>query len=288
MLASGRIVSDDYFRLMGIALQRGRLFDNSDASGASRAVLVNSSMARRVWPNQDPIGKHIIHVANEPAPGVMDPNKSGVVIGVVSDTHHQALDQRAGSEVYLPLARTRETPVMNVIVRSDLDGPALSNELRAMVAKIDPDVTVSHVRTLEEVLSASTANSRSLTFLLLTFAVLAVAVGAMGIYSLIAYTVSWRTREIGLRLALGATRSQVAIMVLKQSLGMSLAGTVLGVAGAYAARNLLRSFLFQTSPTDALTFAAVPVFLCLLALLAAWVPARRASRVEPMQALRLD
>ena len=288
MLASGRVISNDYFQLMGIALQRGRLFDDTDASGSSRAVIVNTTLAARVWPNQDPIGKRITHVADEPSPGVLDANKAGIVVGVVSDTRHQSLDSAAGNEVYLPLAPTRENPVMNLILRSDLSTRDVATSLRNLLHQIDPTVTVSHVRTLDEVLTSSTANSRALTFLLLAFAILACGVGAMGIYSLIAYTVSWRTREIGLRLALGATRKQIASLILRQSLVLSMAGSLIGLAAAFAARNLLRGFLFRTSPTDPITFVAVPLFLCLLAIFAAWIPARRATRVDPMQALRFD
>ncbi len=288
MVSAGRIVSDGYFHLMQIPLLRGRCFDTTDASGASRAVIINQSLAAHLWPNQDPLGKHIVHVENETAPGVLDPKTASIVVGVVSDTRHQALDRRAGWEVYLPVTPTRENPVMNVILRSNLDTSAISTAIRNTVAQIDPSVTVSHVRTLDEVLSASTANSRSLTFLLLGFALLAVGVGVVGIYSLIAYTVSWRTREMGLRIALGATRSQIAALVLRQSLQLSLAGSLCGLAAAYLGRNLLRGFLFETSPTDPLTFGLVPVLLCLLALLAAWLPARRAAKVEPMQALRSD
>ncbi|ABF43528.1 ABC efflux pump, inner membrane subunit [Candidatus Koribacter versatilis Ellin345] len=287
-VSAGRIASDGYFRLMGISLLQGRYFDQSDASGSSRAVIVNAAMASHFWPGQNPIGKRIVHTDNESSPGVIDPETASVIVGVVSDTRHERLDRDSGWEVYLPLAPNREFSTMNLVVRSSTNVSGVAGSVRQLVTEIDPTATVAHVRTLDEVLTASTANSRSLTFLLVAFAALGAAVGGMGIYSLIAYTVSWRTREIGLRLALGANKRQVAILVLKQSLALSLTGSAVGVSAAYLCRNLMRSFLFQTSPTDLLTFVAVPLMVGVVALVASWVPARRAMRIDPMQALRFE
>jgi ABC-type antimicrobial peptide transport system permease subunit len=147
-------------------------------------------------------------------------------------------------------------------------------------------VPVTKVRTLESVVSSSAAAPRSLTMLLTAFGALAILVGAIGVYSLISYTVSWRTREIGLRLALGANRSQIAKFVLGQSLALAVAGSALGIAGAMATTRLMRGYLFETSAVDPLTYSLVPVLFCVLALLAAWAPARRAAAVDPMIALR--
>jgi ABC-type antimicrobial peptide transport system permease subunit len=144
------------------------------------------------------------------------------------------------------------------------------------------------VRTLESVITSSTAAPRSLTMLLTAFGILAILVGSIGVYSLISYTVSWRTREIGLRLALGANRIQIAKLVLGQSLSLAIAGSLAGVAGSVAVTRLMRGFLFETSPFDPLTYSLVPLLFCVLALLAAWAPARRAAAVDPMLALRND
>jgi len=205
---------------------------------------------------------------------------------VVSDTHHQGLDQAAGLETYLPMAPRNEKPVMNILLRSNLGSAELAGSLRSLVMQINPSVPVTKVRTLESVITSSTAAPRSLTMLLTAFGALAILVGAIGVYSLISYTVSWRTREIGLRLALGANRLQIAKLVLGQSLALALAGSVLGIAGAVAATRLMSRFLFETSPLDPLTYSVVPVLFCVLALLAAWAPARRAAAVDPMIALR--
>jgi predicted permease len=284
--SSGRIASPSYFNLMGIHLLRGRLFNASDYSGATRAALINAAEASQLWPNQDPIGKHIEYLVDEPTPSLLDPNVAYIVVGVVSDTHHQGLDQDSGLETYLPMAPRNEKPVMNILLRSNLSSAELAGSLRALVAQIDPSVPVTKVRTLESVITLSTAAPRSLTMLLTAFGALAILVGGIGVYSLISYTVSWRTREIGLRLALGANRLQIAQLVLRQSLTLAIAGSALGIAGAVATTRLMKSFLFETSPLDPLTYSLVPVLFCVLALLAAWVPARRAASVDPMVALR--
>jgi predicted permease len=284
--SSGRIASPSYFNLMGIHLLRGRLFNAADYSGSTRAALINVAEANQLWPNQDPIGKHIEYLVDEPTPSVMDFNIAYIVVGVVSDTHHQGLDKDSGLETYLPMAPRNEKPVMNILLRSNLSSAELAGSLRSLVMQIDPSVPVTKVRTLQSVITSSTAAPRSLTMLLTAFGGLAILVGAIGVYSLISYTVSWRTREIGLRLALGANRLQIARLVLGQSLALAAAGSVLGIGGAVAATRLISSYLFETSPLDPLTYSLVPVLFCFLALLAAWAPARRAASVDPMIALR--
>ncbi len=283
-----RIVSADYLKLMGIHLERGRLLVPSDASGSSRAIIVDSTMARNLWPNQDPIGKHLIALEKENSPGVMDMNVASVVVGVVSATRNESLDQGSSWEVYLPMSPGNEKPVMNIVVRSNASLEEVANGLRRMVAQMDPSIPVTKVRTMYEVVAASTSAPRSLTLLLGAFAVLAIGVGSIGVYSLIAYTVSWRTREFGLRMALGANRMQVAMLIIRQSLALTIAGSVIGIAAAFAVTRLMRRFLFETSPADPLTYALVPVLFAALSILAAWLPARRAAQVQPMEALRSD
>jgi len=288
MQASSRFVSPSYFQLMGIHLIHGRLLTTADNSGTTRAILINQSAAQQLWPNQDPIGKHIEHVADEPSPTLMDLNVASIIVGVVSDTRHLSLDSVSGMETYLPLTPHNQKPVMNILLRSNLSSAELAESLRTLVAQLDPSVPVTKVRTLQSVITASTAAPRALTMLLTTFGALALLVGSIGVYSLISYTVSWRTREIGLRLALGANRIQIAQLVLGQSLALAVAGSALGIAGAVAANRLMARFLFETSPLDPLTYALVPVLFCLLALIAAWAPAQRAASVDPMIALRND
>jgi putative ABC transport system permease protein len=289
MQASSRAVSPDYFDLMGIKLLHGRLLNAQDRTGTTHAVLVNETMAKQLWPNQDPLGKHLADVGyQEPSPAVMDMQIASIVVGVVSDTRHQSLDRVSGLEVYLPVNPSTEKPVMDILLRSNLGAGALASDLRSVVAEINPSVPVTRVRTLQSVVTSSTSAPRALTLLLASLAGLALLVGSIGVYSLISYTVSWRTREIGLRLALGANKIQIAKLVLGQSLMLALAGSVVGIAASAAVTRLMRQFLFETSPLDPLTYTAVPLLFCVLALIAAWAPARRAAAVDPMVALRND
>jgi predicted permease len=286
LMATSRMVSPGYFQLMGIRLLRGRLLDDADRTGLTHAAVINAEEASRLWPNQDPIGKHLIDVGDEPQPTIWDMNKASIVVGVVTGTHHQGLDQDSGWENYLPMTPVSEKPVMNILLRSTTGPADLAFSLRQLVSRLNPNVPVTRVRALESVVVSSTAASRSLTMLLTAFGALAILVGSIGVYSLISYTVSWRTREIGLRLALGANRLQIAELVLKQSLTLAVLGSALGIAGAVAVTRLMSRFLFETSPLDPLTYSVVPLLFCFLALVAAWSPARRAAGVDPMVALR--
>jgi hypothetical protein len=161
----------------------------------------------------------------------MDMNTASIVVGVVSGTHHEGLDKDAGWETYLPLTTRNEKPVMNILLRCNAGSAELASSLRGLVAELNPTVPVTKVRTLESVIVSSTAALRSLTLLLASFGGLAILVGGIGVYSLISYTVSWRTREIGLRLALGVNRMQIAQLVLRQSLVLAVAGSALGIGG---------------------------------------------------------
>jgi ABC-type antimicrobial peptide transport system permease subunit len=181
-----------------------------------------------------------------------------------------------------------ERPVMNILARSTARASDIAAGLRRLIAEVNPAVPVTKVTTLDDVVTSSTASPRALTLLLLTFALLAVGVGSIGVYSLISYTTSWRTREIGLRMAIGANRVQIAWLVVRQSLFLTTAGSAIGLLGAFSGESILRRFLFQTSPADPLTYITVPVLLSVLAVVAGWAPARRAAKVDPMRALRLE
>jgi predicted permease len=287
-LATGRTVSSDYFSVLGLQLLRGRLLTPSDASGASRAAVINQHMAEKLWPHQDPIGKHLISVVDEPTPAVMDPQKTSIVVGVVRNAREGSLQSGYQDEVFLPMTALQPHPMMYVMLRTH-SGPAdAAAALRRVVATIDPQVPVTRVRTLDEVVSASVSAPRSLTLLLLGFGLLAVVIGAIGVYSLIAYIVSWRTREIGIRLALGEQRRHIALGIVKQSLFLAVTGSTAGLLLAIAFARLLHGFLFEVSPVDPLTFFVVSLLMMLIALVAAWLPARRAASVDPMQALRSE
>jgi predicted permease len=288
MLATGRTVTPGYFDTLGLHLLAGRLLSEQDASGTSRAVVINQHMAAHLWPQQNPIGKHIIEVSDEKVPTIWNPAVSPVIVGIVANTHENSLAGGFTDEVWLPLAPANESPVMYVLMRTRLTTPEAASAIRRTVASIDPFAPVTRVRSLNEVISASVSAPRSLTILLLGFGALAVIIGVVGIYSLIAYIVSWRTREIGIRLALGAGRWQIVRAIVRQSLILALGGSAAGLLAAAAASRLLRSFLVDVSPLDPLTFCTVPVVMMLFAIIAAWIPARRAARVDPMEALRSE
>jgi predicted permease len=287
-VATGRTVSSDYFSVLGLQLVRGRLLTPSDASGASRAAVIDQSMAERLWPHQDPIGKHLISVDDEAVPAVWDPQKASIVVGVVRNAREGSLENGYQDEIFLPMTALQPHPMMYVMLRTHVPPSEAASALRRVVAAIDPQVPVTRVRTLNEVVSASVSAPRSLTLLLLGFGVLAVIIGAVGVYSLIAYIVSWRTREIGIRLALGEQRGHIALGIVKQSLFLAVTGSIAGLLTAIAFTRLLHSFLFEVSPLDPLTFCVVSLLMMLIALVAAWLPARRAASVDPMHALRSE
>jgi predicted permease len=287
-LAAGRNVSSGYFELIGLKLIRGRLLNDSDRSGSTRAIVINQRMAEALWPNQDPLGKHLESVIDEPSPAAFNTAAALIVVGVVSNTHHDHLENTFGDEVYLPLTQKNEAPVLTILLQSKLPPEQLASSLRRTVQSVDPTAPVTRIRTLNEVVASSVSATRALTVLLLGFGALAVLVGAVGVYSLIAYIVNWRTREIGIRLALGASRWGILKLVFQQSLLLSAMGSVLGLGIAIASARLLRGFLFEVNPLDPLTFCAVPLLMLLLALVAAWIPARRAASIDPMKALRAD
>ena len=288
LLASGRVVSPGYFDVLGMRPVRGRLLNAEDISGASHAAVVNERMAQRLWPNQNPIGKHLLDVNDAPAPAVWDPAKASVIVGVMRNTREGSLAGGFNDEVYLPLTPAREQPDMYILLRSHTTPAATASSLRRAVAGIDSQVPVTRVRSLDEVVAGSVAAPRALAVLLLGFGSLAVAIGAIGVYSLISYIVSWRTREIGLRLALGAQRWQIEMAVVRQSLFLAAGGCLAGLLGTFALSRLLHSFLFEVSAVDPVTFCAVPTLMGIVALAAAWIPARRAAAVDPMVALRAD
>jgi predicted permease len=288
MFATGRTVTPEYFDVLDLKLVHGRLLNAGDASGSTRAAVINEHMAKILWPNENPIGKHLLNVVDEAIPAVWYPEKAVEVVGVVRNTRDGGLGDDYSNQIYLPVTPNNAPPVLFALLR----GPATPGEaaagLRRAVANIDSLVPVTRVRTLHEVVGSSVAAPRALAVLLLGFGGLAVVIGAVGVYSLIAYIVSWRTREIGLRLALGAQRWQIVMAVARQSLLLVGCGCFAGLIGTLALSKFLRSFLFEVTALDPVTFSLVPLLMGLVAIIAAWIPARRAAAVDPMEALRAD
>ncbi len=287
LLASGRTVSSGYFAALGIPLVSGRLLDVQDSSGAGRAAVISQSMANRLWPHKDPLGMHILDVNDETQPAVWNQIKAATIVGVVRDAHEASLASDFGNQVYLPMTPIHERPTMYVLLRTRSSTATAAEQLRRAVASIDALVPLTQVRTLNEVVATSESAPRSLTVLLLVFGALAAVIGGVGVYSLIAYIVSWRTREFGIRLALGAQRWQIVGGVVRQSLLLSAAGSLSGFAAAALVGQLMRRFLFGVKALDPVTFGSVAL-LTALSIAAAWIPARRAASVDPMNTLRAD
>ena len=288
LLATQRIVSPGYFSTLGMKLVRGRLLDEQDASGTSRAVVISQHMANELWPRQNPVGQHLLNVVDEPVPAQWVSNAASVVVGVVSNTLDESLAAGFGDQVYLPMTPASERPVMYVLLRTRVPTMEAAAQLRQTVAAIDPQVPVTRVLSLNEVVAASESAPRSLTLLLVVFGGLAVIIGGVGVYSLIAYIVNWRLREFGIRLALGAQRWEIVRGVVRQSLMLALGGCGVGLIAAALLARLMRGFLFGVGVVDPLTFCSVPLLMAVLAIVAAWAPARRAARVDPIKMLRME
>jgi len=280
MRAGWRVIAGDYFRTMGIPLVRGRGFTAADTREAPPVVIVSDEFAKSAWPGEDPIGKRF-HAGNATRGGAV------TVVGVVGGVRHVTLDAAPAPELYRPMAQT-PMAAMTVALRTAGDPLALAGIARQTVRGIDADVPISDVRSLEQVMSASVARPRLIMSLLLVFAGVGVILGAVGVYGVIAYAVGERRREIGVRIALGAAPGTVAGAVVLRGLRYAVVGVAIGLAGALAVTRVMRTLLFGVSATDPLTFAALSLFLVLVAVVASYLPARSAARTDPMVALRSE
>ena len=275
-------VTNGYFATLGIPLTRGRLFGPEDTAAAPARVIVNEALVRRFFPSEDPLGKRVTF--NDPK----DTNVQWLtIIGVVADTRRGGVDRPVWAELYFPLAQSGD-PRLTVLVRTAGDPIAVARAAQEQVWAVDPLQPVASVRTLEDLVARTQANRRFTMVMLTVFAVVALLLAAVGIYGVIAYSTAQRTHEIGVRVALGATRIDVLQMVLRDGLRIGALGTLIGIAAAAAASRLLSSLLFGVSPHDPLTFLVLPASLLVVAVLASWIPARRALAVEPNAALRAE
>jgi putative ABC transport system permease protein len=274
-----RVMSHDYLKAMGIPLLKGRLFNELDATDTKDRIVISDTMARRHWPDEDPIGRRV---------RINWDDREDEIIGVVGDIKHYGLDSTSvRAMIYWPYARNPYV-TMTVAIRTAGDARQIVNAVTTLVRRLDPDLAVAGVRTMEEVVSSSVAERR-LTMLLLTiFAGAALLLAAVGIYGVIAYSVTQRTQEIGIRMALGAQPGDVLRMVAWQGLVLVLIGIVAGGAGAFLLTRLMEGLLFQVKPADPATFAAVSAVLAGVALLASYLPGLRATRVDPVIALRAE
>jgi putative ABC transport system permease protein len=277
-------VSRDYFQTMGIRLMDGRLFDDRDAQGAPEVAIVNKTMAMTFWPNQNPLGRRI----RPSGPGKIP---WCTVIGIVDDVKNAGLDHPTGTELYLPYQQAASLGIsdMYLVMRAQTGSPSrLVGAVREQLNELDPSLPLADVRMMEDVLSRAQARPRFLTLLLSVFSVVALAIATVGIYGVVSYSVARRTKEFGLRMVLGAQGGDVLGLVMKQGAGMILVGLAAGLATAFALTRLMASLLFGVAPTDLATFASVTAVLAGVALAACYVPARRATRVDPIQTLRYE
>ena len=286
LVAAKPAVSPDYFSVMGMPLVRGRAFTPADTDGAPPVAVITDGLARRLWHGRDPIGKRL-----KLGFGAADADPWRTVVGVVGTVKQTGLGDESSEAVYTPLTQAPRSfllMAMTFVVRTPLDPAAVAPVLRREIQAVDPNLPVDRITTLSDLLSDSVSEPRFRTVVVGAFAGVALALVATGIMGVLAYLVTQRTREIGLRMALGADGVQVVRLVLRQTFVMSLAGVVLGLAAASALTQLLRSYLFDVQPTDPMTFAGAAALLVAVALVASYVPARRATNVDPLVALRSE
>jgi putative ABC transport system permease protein len=276
-------VSPGYFRTLGIPILTGRDFTDQDRADGRPVIIVNEAMARRCWPGQDPIGKRITSgiTMDDGDPPVRE------VVGVVGDVRHNSLSSEARAAYYIPFAQV-PMGMATLAVRTAAEPAAVTSAMRAAVRDVDSNQPLYNARVMEQVVAESVATPRFYATLLGIFGAVALVLAAVGIYGVMAYSVTQRTHEIGVRIALGAQPLQVLRLVVGHGLALALVGVGIGLAAAFALTRLMSSMLFGVSATDPLTFGGLAALLVGVALLACYVPARRASRVDPMVALRYE
>jgi len=280
--ADVRMVSGRYFQAMGIPLREGRLFNDDDVANKPRVAIIDDYMAQQLWPNQDPVGKrfHIGGISETSSPWI-------TVVGVVGRVKQYTLDADSRIAFYLPQTQY-VTRAMNVVMRGSNDPVALAGAVKQQIHELNPDLPLYNVSTMQERFDKSLARRRFIMLVLGTFAAISLGLAVIGIYGLIAYLVGQGSREVGIRLALGATPANIMTLIVRGGMSLALWGVGIGIGGALVVSRLMRSLLFGVGATDVATFVAVPLLLTCIALLASYVPARRASRIDPSTSLRCE
>jgi predicted permease len=289
-----RVVAGDFFRALDVPILAGRAFADTDTASGAKVAIVSREMVRRHWKDQDPIGK--VLSVNPPAhllpkgavPSDWTPTLH-TVVGVAADVRYAAMGTAPLPVVYVPFAQGAEgTTTMYLVARSEGDPLALAAGIRDRVRQVDRDIPTSAVRSMEDRVSASLASPRLQAIVLGTFAGLALGLAGVGIYGVMSYSMRQRTREIGIRMAIGASSRSILGLFLKRGFAIVYAGIACGLVAAFALTRVLRTLLFEVSPSDPIVFAGVTVVLAAVAMAAAWIPAHRATRLEPLVALRED
>jgi putative ABC transport system permease protein len=277
------VVSPKYFATIGVPLERGRWFSAADSATAPGVIIINEAMARELWPGEDPIGRRITHDLTI-VPGQAT---SREIVGVVGDVRHFGLEHPAEPQMFVPHAQM-PWPSMAVVVRTTLDAQHVGAVVRQSVWSVDASIPVPPIRPLEDALADATGQPRFRAWILGVFASIALLLAVTGLYATIAYAAQQRTREIGLRIALGATPGQATAVLVRNGLQLAAAGILLGMGGAVVAGRLLSSMLYGVSPLDPVTFVGGPVLVLVIAMLACYIPARRARHLDPIAAIRID
>jgi predicted permease len=286
-------VSWNYFNTFKIPLLRGRLFTEQDNGAAPRVVIISEALAKQYWPKGDPL-KDQMEIAPGAGPAFAEGPRQ--IIGIVGDTHGRSLQSDPDPMMYTPIAQmpdgmtalnSRIAPLY-WIVRTKVEPHSLANPMAAALLVASDGLPVAHIRTMDEIVVKNTSRQRFNMLLLTIFGSSALLMAAIGIYGLMAYSVQQRTQEMGIRMALGAQASHIRNMVIRQGMVLALIGVVIGIAGAFGLTRFLASFLFDVKAWDPLAFIVTPLLLSAVALLAVWVPAQRAVRVDPMSALRFE
>jgi putative ABC transport system permease protein len=271
------IASPGYSQAMGMRLISGRFITEQDTSESPRVIVINESMARRFWPGADPLGRRISWGGNN----------WRTIVGIVGDVKNEGLDASTGFQSYVPYTQS-PSPGMAIVVRASANPQNLATEIRSQVLAVDREQPVFNIKLLESIVADSVGGQRLTTLLLGLFGALALILAAVGIYGVLSFSVAQRTHEIGIRMALGAQRSDILKLVVGQGLVLALVGVGLGLVAAFALTRLMSSLLYGVTASDPLTFATAPLLLALVALAASFIPARRATRVDPMEALRYE
>jgi putative ABC transport system permease protein len=279
-------VSPDYFQTMGIELSKGRLFTAEDTRDGPRVIVIDESLARECFPNEDPIGKRIRETADSP---------SLEIVGIVRHVEAYALDSQSSgvNQFYtnfnqISLKQVPTARRINLLTRTDVEPSSLAAAVRGQIAALNKNQAVFNVSTMEQIVSQSVGARRFSMLLLTVFAMVALALASLGIYGLMSYAVAQRTREIGVRMALGAQSGNVLSLVIGHGMKLALTGVALGLVASVALTSAIKSMLFGVSATDPTTFALIALLLLLVALLACWLPARHAAKVDPVEALRCE
>jgi putative ABC transport system permease protein len=277
-------VSPDYFKTLGIALLRGRVFTPRDRAGAQRVALLNKAAAERFFPGEDPIGKRLRPYV---IPQYETTEKFLEIVGVVADVPYGSLEEVMGPDIYVSALQPTDQMRM-LIVRSNLDTAALTAAIQREVLALDRNVPLTAIQTMKERAAEVTSRTRFIAVLLGLFAGLALLLAGIGIYGVMAYSVAARTREVGVRMALGAQPGDVIRLVFKEGMSLAGIGVAIGLLASLALTRLMQGLLFGVGANDPLTFSAGALLSLCVALLACWLPARRATRVDPLVALRSE